>query len=70
MEKSGNKSQLARDLGIHSSLLRKWEKKIEENGKNPFPGKGKPQNEELSQLRRENALLLDPEKRMGAGEKI
>lgn len=57
LEKSGNKSQVARDLGIHMSLLRKWEQKIRRNEGNPFPGKGKPQDEELSLLKRENARL-------------
>ena len=39
-EKSGNISQLARDLGIHGCLLRKWQEKIRGKPERPFPGKG------------------------------
>jgi transposase len=59
LEKSGNKSQMARDLGVHMSLLKKWQKKIKENGEKAFPGKGKPADDELSQLKRENARLKE-----------
>lgn len=59
MEKSGNKAKTARDLGIHMSLLKKWQKKIKENGTRPFPGKGNPSDEELAQLKRENARLRE-----------
>lgn len=59
LEKSGNKSKVARDLGIHLSLLRKWQQKIKQNGEKPFPGKGKPGDEEMSLLKRENARLKE-----------
>ena len=52
VEKSGNMSQVARDLGIHVSLLRKWQEKIKGNPDRPFPGKGNPQDEELSGLKK------------------
>ena len=59
LEKSGNKSQVARDLCIHMSLLKKWQKKIKANGVKAFPGQGKPPEDELSQLKRENARLRE-----------
>jgi transposase len=59
VEKSGNMSQVARDLGIHVSLLRKWQEKIKGNPDRPFPGKGNPQDEELSGLKKENARLKE-----------
>ena len=37
VEKIGNRSQVARDLGIHMSLLRKWQEKINGNPDRPFP---------------------------------
>lgn len=59
LEKSANKAQVARDLGIHISLLKKWQKKIRQDGEKAFPGKGKPQDDELSCLKRENARLKE-----------
>ena len=59
VEKTGNRSQAARDLGIHMSLLKKWQEKLNSNPDRPFPGKGNPQNEELAQLKRENARLKE-----------
>ncbi len=58
-EKSGNKSQVARDLGIHISLLQKWEQKINNNPDRPFPGKGNPQDMEMALLKKENARLKE-----------
>jgi transposase len=57
VEKTGNRSQVARDLGIHMSLLRKWQEKINGNPNRPFPGKGNPQDVELAQLKKENTRL-------------
>ena len=59
VEKNGNRSQIARDLGIHMSLLRKWQEKINGNPDRPFPGKGNPQDVELAQLKKENARLKE-----------
>jgi transposase len=59
LEKSENKSQVARDLGVHMSLLKKWQKKLKQNGEKAFPGKGKLPDDELSQLKRENARLKE-----------
>lgn len=54
---SDNKSRVARDLGIHMSMLRRWKEQLEENTERPFPGKGNARDEELARLRRENARL-------------
>ena len=59
VEKGGNRSHVARDLGIHVSLLRKWQEKINGNPDRPFPGKGNPQDVELVQLKKENARLKE-----------
>ena len=50
---------IARDLGIHASLLGRWKKEYDQDHGNAFPGKGqlKPEDEELRLLRRENARL-------------
>jgi len=59
LERSNNKAQVARDLGIHPNLLDKWRSKIRSNPDRPFPGKGNPQEEELALLKRENARLKE-----------
>jgi transposase-like protein len=43
VEKIGNRSQVARELGIDLSLLKLWRKKINANPARPFPGEGNPQ---------------------------
>ena len=52
-------AKAARDLGVAESALWRWKKQLEEDPGGAFPGKGKlkPQDEEVRQLRRENALL-------------
>lgn len=49
---SGNKSQIARDLGIHATMIGKWQRDLQAEGKKAFPGQGKPQDEEVFQLKR------------------
>lgn len=58
-ENSKNKSQVARELGIHMSMLTRWKNQMEENGERAFPGNGKPINEDLVLLQRENSRLKD-----------
>ncbi len=58
-EETGNQSQTARDLGIHNSLIRKWKAQFEKEGERAFPGQGKPRDEELAHLQRENARLKE-----------
>ena len=52
-------AQASRDLGIRESVLGRWKKQFEEAPLESFPGKGRlrPQDEELSRLRRENEIL-------------
>ena len=58
-EENGNKSQVARELGIHQSMLRRWKQQLEENGERAFPGKGKPWDEEMARLEKENRRLKE-----------
>ena len=55
----GNLCAVARDLGIHESLLTKWKQKMEATPERPFPGQGNPQDLELAQLKRELARLKE-----------
>lgn len=50
-------SQAAKDLGLHENVLRKWVKDHTEHGVQAFPGRGKqrPDDGEISRLRRELA---------------
>lgn len=52
-------SQAASRLGINTNMLRRWKRKLEEQGNNAFPGKGHlmPEQEELRSLREENRRL-------------
>ena len=45
------------DLGINVHMLGKWRKAIEQHGDKAFPGQGHARDEEMMQLRRENARL-------------
>jgi transposase len=55
----GNTSAVARDLGIHESLLSKWKQRLQTAPERPFPGQGNPQDAELAALKRENARLKE-----------
>jgi len=48
---------VARDLGINGHMLGRWRKLLEEHGEKAFPGQGHARDEELMQLKRENARL-------------
>ena len=56
-EESGNKSQVARDLDVPKSVLSRWRPELQVNGKKAFPGHGKPRDEEMVQLKKENRRL-------------
>ena len=47
----GNISEVARDLGLSPSVLRRWKREYDEG--QAFPGKGKPRDEEMATLKRE-----------------
>ncbi len=59
----GNVSAVARDLGIHESVLNRWKRQLQQEAEcagsqgRPFPGKGNARNQELAKLQRENARL-------------
>lgn len=55
----GNLSQVARDLGIHESVLSRWRRQMDASPERPFPGQGNPQDPELAQLKREMARLKE-----------
>jgi transposase len=50
-------AQAARDLGLHENVLRKWVRDAKANGAAAFPGRGKqrPDDAEISRLKRELA---------------
>ena len=52
-DERGNRSAVARELGIHTSMIRRWKDQLEENGERAFPGQGNPRDEEMAKLRRE-----------------
>ena len=54
-EEGRAKTQVARDLGIHISVLRHWCERFEEDPEHAFPGQGqmKPADGELARLERE-----------------
>ena len=55
----GNTSQVARDLGVHESVLGRWKRQLDVSPERPFPGQGNPQDPELAQLKREMARLKE-----------
>ena len=55
----GNLAQVARDLGIHDTLLQRWKKRLETCPERPFPGNGNPQDPEMAQIKRELARLQE-----------
>jgi len=54
-------SEVARDLGIHESLLGRWRRQIEQGAAEAFPGKGRlrPEQEELRRLQRDLARVTE-----------
>ena len=55
-------SQIAKDLGVNESVLRRWMQQTKESagtGLRPFPGHGRPRDEELSRLRKEKKTLRE-----------
>jgi transposase len=54
--------RIAADLGLHESVLRRWMQQARESvgsGLPPFPGHGRPRDEELARLRKENKALRE-----------
>ena len=59
VKERGNTSQVARDLGVHESVLGRWKRQLDASPERPFPGQGNPQDPELAALKRENARLKE-----------
>jgi transposase len=54
--------QVALDLGVNESVLRRWMQEAREAGGTglpPFPGHGRPRDEELARLRKEVKTLRE-----------
>ncbi len=56
-ERGLSQTQVARDLGLDVTTLRRWIKACAADGERAFPGHGHPRNEEVACLRRQNELL-------------
>jgi transposase-like protein len=55
-------SQVAKDLGVQESVLYRWiqrEREAAGTGLPAFPGHGRPRDEELARLRKENKALRE-----------
>jgi len=53
-------SQVAADLGLNDNVLRRWMREVQEaqgTSRTAFPGHGRPRDEELARLRKENKAL-------------
>jgi transposase-like protein len=54
--------QVAADLGINENMLHRWIQQSRETGGTglpPFPGHGRPRDQELARLRKENKALRE-----------
>ncbi len=51
------KAQVARELGIGAGLLARWARELRNSGTAAFPGKGKPRDAEMAELKRELARV-------------
>ena len=51
------RKQVARDLGVDLTTLRRWIAEFGADGERAFPAQGHARDEELARLRRENELL-------------
>jgi len=58
-ERGVSLAQASRDLGVHVSVLRSWVREFQADPAQAFPGEGqqKPEDAEVTQLRREVARL-------------
>ena len=50
-------AQVARELGIRDTLLTRWKREAQSQGKVAFGGTGTPRDEELARLKRELARV-------------
>ena len=52
-------AEVARELGLRENDLHTWRQTVKEQGQHAFPGRGRKSQDELSQLKRENARLRE-----------
>lgn len=52
-------AQLAEELGVRSEQLYRWKRTLEADGSQAFRGNGKARQDELAELRKENARLKE-----------
>lgn len=50
-------SQVARSLGVHHSMLRRWRNQVRQRGAGAFSEAGRVERSEVERLRRENRTL-------------
>ena len=57
----GNVEAAARELGIHSTMIHRWRRRLETMSQDEvaFPGHGKPKNPEITRLQRELARVKE-----------
>jgi transposase len=58
-DERGNLTAVARDLGVHPTILARWRQRLKVAPERPFPGHGNPQDLEMAQIKRENARLKE-----------
>ncbi|MFK8029146.1 MAG: IS3 family transposase [Gammaproteobacteria bacterium] len=51
------KTQIAKELGLNSNMIGRWEKELTESGSKAFPGQGHSRDEEVTALKRELARV-------------
>ena len=51
--------EIERDLGVGKGQIYRWRAQLKVDGTRAFPGNGNPRDEELTRLRKENALLKE-----------
>lgn len=51
--------EVARDLGLHETVLTRWKKRLETAAERPLPGQGNPQDRQLAQIKRENTRIKE-----------
>jgi transposase len=63
-ERGMKPGDVAKDIGVTPTSIRKWVKQYSEHGDNAFPGKGKlrPEDEEFRKLKRQIADLKEENK--------
>lgn len=52
-------SEVARSLGIHETMLRKWRNQVRERGEESFDDSGRQEMSQLMRLERENKRLKE-----------